>query len=128
MIVQPIASNFSLSSSASVFLNPYLSTQGAFSTISLASLRPNPNIVLTSLIILILDLASNLANSKLKFYLTASSLGASSAAPSAAAAPPAAGAAPPAAPPADTYPPNIFPNNSDIPCYPIGHNLAMASY
>lgn len=124
--MHPILSNFSFNSSASVFLRPYFNTHGAFSTISLASLSPNPNNVLTSLIILILEAASNLANSKLKFYFAFSSLTGSSAFVSAS---PAAGAAayppPPAAIP---YPPNTFPNNSDIPCYPIGHNFATASY
>lgn len=65
-MVHPTFSNFSLSSSASDFPTLDLTTVGAFSTISLASLSPNPKTVLTSLIILILEAASNLANSKLK--------------------------------------------------------------
>lgn len=110
-MVQPIFSNFSFNSSASGFLNPFFKTQGHFSTISLASLRPNPNMVLTSLIIFILAAASNFANSTLKLVFS-STTGSSAAAASAEGAPPAAGAAPPA-----TYipAPNTLPNNSDIP-------------
>lgn len=57
----------------------------------------------------------------MKLVLTASSLGASASA-AAPPAPPAAGA-----PPYATAPPNTLPNNSDIPYYPTGHNLAIAS-
>lgn len=65
-MVHPTFSNFSFNSSASLFPTFYLSTVGTFSTISLASFNPNPITVLTSLIILILEAASNLDNSKLK--------------------------------------------------------------
>lgn len=127
LTVHPIFSNLSFKSSASGFLIPFFKTQGTFSTSSLASLRPKFNIVLTSLIILIFAAASNLANSISKFCF--SSTGFASAGFSAAAAAPPAGAPPYGAPPAATIPPpKTLPNNSDIPYYPMGHNLAMASY
>jgi len=58
LIVHPNAVSLTLSSSASAFLQEALSTQGVFSTMSLASLRPKLNIDLTSLMILIFEAGS----------------------------------------------------------------------
>ncbi|KAJ0864885.1 hypothetical protein HanRHA438_Chr12g0534671 [Helianthus annuus] len=64
--------------SASSFVTPFLNTMGAFSTKSFASLSPRSVTLLTSLIILIFEAASNESsfNSKTDFSGFASSFAA----------------------------------------------------
>lgn len=79
-ILAPAASSLAFICSASSFFTPFLSTAGAPSTSSFASLRPRSVMALTSLITLILEAASNPSSLILKSVFSSAGAAASAAA------------------------------------------------